>query len=180
MKNIHALFKCICVLTVSLAATDAWAWQWKIGAHAGLPAGGRLESAGSVGGGAQVIYNFTDIYSLEMAVSRYKAEPHDGDDTETITSSALTGRVHLSPLTLDAAVYIGAGVGLYAVEWDDSGTDTERDDSMRVRPHVALGLDYLLRERWELFVDYRFAFIHLLHQDNFNHGFLRAGFNYSF
>src|SRR3989339_170467 len=116
----HACLAAALAILCLRPAGAAWGQQWKVGLHADSLLGGRMERAQALGVGGQLAYNFTDIYSLELAVSRYQAEPHGGGDASDITSTVLTGRVHFSPLNRYAAMYGGAGVGLYASEYGDT------------------------------------------------------------
>lgn len=160
---------CLC-LFLSLSAAHA---EWKLGAHACGIVGGNLDSRENPGLGAQLVYIPNYIYSLELAVSRYKAELN-GDTDLNVTAVAATARVHASPVTDRFSFYGGAGAGIFMRDFFDSRGS---DDDNKIRTLVSIGAEFNITERFDLFAEYRYVFMNLAGQDSFDHGLARIGLN---
>lgn len=162
-------------------ATVVLAGDFKAGVFGGYTMGGDI-SEEDFAYGAQVVYNITDAFSAELAVSRLKDEA-----SESEMGIHVSGDVDITPITLSARYAIPiledklrcyglAGIGYYmydaSIDVDMSGAaaavgipgltasgsaDLEIDDTFGY--HVGAGVEWKVHENVELFAEYRYAFV---------------------
>ena len=228
------MMKCPTLLLALLAlccGMTASAQSFKDGPHVGFVTGGDTEDP-DVAFGWQAAYEFNDVCSLELSVTHMR-DKLSGDNLDVgdfsvpaklqvdIWAVALTAQAgHL----IGERVYLhgGGGVGYYFFTDKDmeearrdlaatGGTDSGRpvlDEDVDIDNdfgfHLTVGVDVLLKQSWEFFVDYRAAFLetdsertslevftgsdgqprqtNVRRSGNFSYdyGLLRLGFNYRF
>lgn len=158
------------------------AGTFKDGPSAIYPTGGDIGES-SLGGGWQAAYEFNDLFSLEGLISAQRddlpvsvlSEPFSADLDLNIVSFALTARAgwFFDPVS----VYAGAGIGYYFFDGDADAVRSAIDGSRDRLPagvsslnlnndiddavgtHLALGAEWMITKRWEVFAEYRMVFL---------------------
>lgn len=227
MKTLRSVLP---LLAAGLLASHAHAQGWKDGPHLGWPSGGDTRDD-NMAAGWQVTYEFPNPYSLDLSVTRQTDElrgedsgsaffPARGSIDTDIYAIALTLRAGFRPHER-LTVYAGAGPGFYIFNTDaedvrigldadpvsggagqvtEANLDVDKDFGF----HWAIGAEFLLNDRWEVFVEYRdvsfetdaeveavetvpgatFDQSKVTHREevdfNYDYGMVRAGFNYRF
>jgi opacity protein-like surface antigen len=164
-----------------LVVGTALAGSFQVGGHGAYTIGGDI-SKREPGYGVQIAYNFSEAFSLELAISRLHdeaSESEDGikiDEDVDITPATLSARYALPFEMKDLRVYGMAGVGYYmyatSVDVDISelvanenisglqGTakmDLDIKDTFGY--HIGGGLEWALWKHTQLFAEYRYCFV---------------------
>ncbi len=213
------------------ALTTASAGQWKDGPHFAYPNGGEVRHE-EAGFGWQVTYEFNPYFSTDLTITRQTdtlndialmPAPFSNEWELEIMNISLSAR--LGHQWNRFAVYAAAGFGYNRMDGDGAKIRQSINDNRGALPaglmdyrlgidvqnafgyHAALGAEFLLTPRWELFAEYRWVVLdtHMtverieiranpdprpLEFDqslsksrsdfNYDHGLLRVGVNYRF
>ena len=181
MKKILLLL--CAAFVIAVPARAQLTGTFKDGPHFAYPYGGdvRHERAGF---GWQVAYEWTEYLSVEASISRYKDKLDDLNlvtppfnaelDLETI-AIGVSGRVGYPVGRFTP--YLGGGLGYYYMRTDNDRINQSIRDNPAALPagvselrisadmdntfgyHVALGLEWLITSKWEVFAEYRRVFL---------------------
>ena len=159
------------IAAFALASCTTGAASWKIGASAGITAGGDVGDS-DFAPGAQATWILNDTWALELGVFQFADSGGDVEegirwvsdlDATPLTLTAIASR----PLADRLRGYVGAGVAYYLIDAkgsaertdaataDDATWSVTADNGYGV--HVLAGLDFALAEAWSAFADVRYA-----------------------
>jgi len=172
----------IIILSCS-AALSAHAQFFKDGLHLAYPTGGDVRDE-QAGFGLQVVYEWTEYLSFETSFTRQTdritdwnvvSAPFQNDFDLEIINAVVSGRIGYR---LDRVnLYAGAGLGYYYMRADGKDTNRSiRENASALPPglvglqigadvkntfayHIALGVEWIIVPRFEVFAEYRIVYL---------------------
>jgi opacity protein-like surface antigen len=178
MKIVRAI-----IFSLFLYPCVSYAQFFKDGIHLAYPVGGDVRDE-QAGFGLHVTYEWTEFMSLEASLGRQTdsitdwdvvSAPFQNDFDLEVVYAALSGR--LGYRLGNFHPYAGAGFGYYSMRADGKNTNRSIRENAAALPegllglqvgadpdnafayHVALGVEWIIVPRVELFAEYRYTFL---------------------